>query len=397
MATRVSAPNPIKQPTTSPSSSAAINQVDQRNLFCCRLIIVEYLFSQIPEQLYSKSSKNEVIRPIAKPAVITSSTQPESASKRHSTPNISTSAVDLSIDLYSQYKKHLVETSKVTPSSSSNKDPSSSTSSQRSTTSVQSTKQSQQQQQQQFATKLPSEKTPAGSFLKDPLSSSSSPKISASSSSPKISSLPLTVDSMINKSLQSPKSNSSSTPMKTPSNLQSPTSNHQRSSSSQKVATTSSTTNSTNRSSNDPSHHRTDQHHKASSSSNRPSSNSSSSSSSSRRSTPAGFSSSHDQQVRSFCFSTNSFNVFHRFQSSRSHSSQVTIPSGLSQALQWDPTTLQLAAAALANPQLLNSPVFDPALFTSMFASAANMVPSSQSPTSSRQQHSQNINNNRRT
>lgn len=377
MATRVSAPNPIKQPTTSPSSSAAINQVDQRNLFCCRLIIVDYLFSQIPEQLYSKSSKNEVIRPIAKPAVITSSTQPESTSKRHSTPNISTSAVDLSIDLYSQYKKHLVETSKVTPSSSSNKDPSSSISSQRSTTSVQSTKQSQQQQQQQFATKLPSEKTPAGSFLKDPLSSSSSPKISASSSSPKISSLPLTVDSLINKSLQSP------------------TSNHQRSSSSQKVATTSSTTNSTNRSSNDPSHHRTDQHHKASSSSNRPSSNSSSSSS--RRSTPAGFSSSHDQQVRSFCFSTNSFNVFHRFQSSRSHSSQVTIPSGLSQALQWDPTTLQLAAAALANPQLLNSPVFDPALFTSMFASAANMVPSSQSPTSSRQQHSQNINNNRRT
>jgi hypothetical protein len=75
----------------------------------------------------------------------------------------------------------------------------------------------------------------------------------------------------------------------------------------------------------------------------------------------------------------------------------------LSQSLQWDSATLQLAAAALANPQLLNSSVFDPALFNSVFATAANMVSSNQSSSSSssrqqqqQQQHSQNTNNNRR-
>jgi hypothetical protein len=80
----------------------------------------------------------------------------------------------------------------------------------------------------------------------------------------------------------------------------------------------------------------------------------------------------------------------------------MTLPPGLSQSLQWDPATLQFAAALANNPQLLNSSVFDASLFNSVFASAANMVSSNQSSSSStssssRQQHSQNTNNNRRT
>ncbi|CAF4261684.1 unnamed protein product, partial [Adineta steineri] len=71
----------------------------------------------------------------------------------------------------------------------------------------------------------------------------------------------------------------------------------------------------------------------------------------------------------------------------------------LSSSIQWDSATLQLAAA-LANPQLLSSGVFDSTLFNSVFGTTPNMIASSQSSSSSsssRHQHSQNTNNNRRT
>ena len=77
----------------------------------------------------------------------------------------------------------------------------------------------------------------------------------------------------------------------------------------------------------------------------------------------------------------------------------MSLPSALAQSLPWDQATFQLAAA-LANPQLLNSSIFDPALLSSVF-SAANMTAPNPSPSSSRtqqqQQHSQNTNNTRRT
>ncbi|CAF4011847.1 unnamed protein product, partial [Rotaria sordida] len=361
MATRVTT-NPIKQHTSSHSIST------------------ESVTSQLSEQSSIKSNKSDIVRPIAKPAIVSPLSQPDSTTKRNSTSNSST-VIDLTMDLFPQHKKHSNEssnsTSRINTHSSSNKDlslsqrPSSS-----STSSMNISK-----QQQQFATKLPSEKSPAGSFLKEALlTGSSSPKLSAS---------PLAVDNMLNKSLNSPKTNTNTTTMKPPPlpppppittiALQSPTSHTQRSSGSSKS--------STNRSSTDYTHHRTDQHiqqQKPPSSSNRSQSNtvSPSISPSSRRST-TGFSSTHEQQINA----------------NRSLSSQVALSSALSQSIQWDPATLQLAAAALANPQLLNSSVFDSTLFSSVFANAANMVSSNQSSSSSssRQQHSQNTNNNRRT
>lgn len=78
----------------------------------------------------------------------------------------------------------------------------------------------------------------------------------------------------------------------------------------------------------------------------------------------------------------------------------MSLPSALTQSLPWDQATFQLAAAALANPQLLNSSIFDPALLSSVF-SATNMAVPNSSPSSSRvqqqQPHSQNTNNTRRT
>jgi hypothetical protein len=147
------------------------------------------------------------------------------------------------MDLFSQYKKQSNESSKSNTHSSSNKDlslserPSSS-----STSSVNHSK----QQQQQFATKLPSEKSPAGSFLKEALLTGSSV--------PKMSTSPLAVDNMINKSVNNPKPNtntSNTSTMKPPTTLQSPTNNTQRSSGSNKSTTS--------RPSTDFTHHRPDQ------------------------------------------------------------------------------------------------------------------------------------------
>lgn len=74
--------------------------------------------------------------------------------------------------------------------------------------------------------------------------------------------------------------------------------------------------------------------------------------------------------------------------------------TALAQSLPWDQATFQLAAAALANPQLLNSSMFDPALLSSVFSATNMAVPnpsSSSSRTQQQQQHSQNTNNTRRT
>jgi hypothetical protein len=151
------------------------------------------------------------------------------------------------MDLFSQYKKQSNESLKLNTHSSSstttNKDLSASQrSTPSSTSSVDYAKQ--QQQQQQFATKLPSEKSPAGSFLKEALTGSPSPKISTS---------PLAVDNMINKTLNSPKPNTNISTMKPPpppATIQSPVNNTPRSSSSNKSTT--------NRPSNEFTHHRTD-------------------------------------------------------------------------------------------------------------------------------------------
>jgi len=151
------------------------------------------------------------------------------------------------MDLFSQYKKQSNESLKQNTHSSSNKDvslsqrPSSSP-----TSSVNQSKQQQQQQQQQFATKLPSEKSPASSFLKEALLTGSSV--------PKISTSPLAVDNMINKSINNPKPNtnaSNTSTIKPPTTLSSPTNNTQRSSGSNKSTT--------NRPSTDFTHHRSDQ------------------------------------------------------------------------------------------------------------------------------------------
>ncbi|CAF3440340.1 unnamed protein product [Rotaria sp. Silwood1] len=360
MATRVTT-NPIKQHT--PHSTPT-----------------ESITSQSSEQSSIKSTKTDIVRPIVKPAIVSPLSQSDSIIKRNSTSN-SSNVIDLTMDLFPQHKKHSNEfsnsTSRINTHSSSHKDLSLSqrpTSSSTSSINITMQQQQQQQQQQQFATKITSEKSPAGSFLKEALlTGSSSPKLSAS---------PLAVDNMLNKSLNSPKTKTNTSTMKPPpplpppttTTLQSPTNHTQRSSSSSKS--------STNRPSTDYTHHRTDQQvqqQKTPSSSNRSQSSTASPTSispSSRRST-TGFSSTHEQQ------------------SNRGLSSQVAIPSALSQSIHWDQATLQLAAAALANPQLLNSTVFDPSLFNSVFASAASIVSSNQS--SSRQQHSQNTNNNRRT
>jgi hypothetical protein len=149
------------------------------------------------------------------------------------------------MDLFSQYKKHSNESSKINTHSSSNKDLSLSQRPTPSPTSSVNPSKQQQQQQQQFATKLPSEKSPAGSFLKEALLTGSS--------SPKISTSPLAVDNMINKSLNSPKTNTNTSTMKPPAAIiPSPTNNIQRSSGSHKSTT--------NRSSTDFTQHRTDQH-----------------------------------------------------------------------------------------------------------------------------------------
>jgi hypothetical protein len=145
------------------------------------------------------------------------------------------------MDLFPQYKKLSNEstnsTSKSHTHSSSNKDLSSS---QRVTSSpTSSSNNSKQQQQQQFATKLPPEKSPAASFLKEALL--------IGSSAPKLSTSPLAVDNMLNKSHNSPKTNT-----KPPSTtLQNPLPNTQRSSVSNKS--------NTNRPSTDLTPHRTDQ------------------------------------------------------------------------------------------------------------------------------------------
>ncbi|CAF3612232.1 unnamed protein product [Adineta steineri] len=346
MATRV-ATNPIKQHTSRPSSTDSVT-------------------SQVSEQSSNKINKSDIVRPIAKPSIVS---QPESSTKRNSTPNFS-SVIDLTMDLFSQYKKSSNESSSPTlkqhTHSHSNKD--SSSSSQRSSSTVHNSK-------QQFATKLPSEKLPAGSFLKEALSGAAAPKMSTS---------PLTVDNMLNKSQNSPKTNTNTSSSKSSTTIQSPTTtNTQRSSTSSKSHSNRHSTDFTSTS------HRIDQQIqqqlKTPSSSNRSQSaivspSSSISPAASRRPT-TGFTSAHEQQ------------------SNRGHSSQISIPPTLSSSIQWDSATLQLAAA-LANPQLLSSGVFDSTLFNSVFGTAPNMIASSQSSSSSsssRHQHSQNTNNNRRT
>jgi len=192
------------------------------------------------------------------------------------------------MDLFPQYKKHSNEsansTSKSHTHSSSNKDFSSS---QRATSSP--TSSSNNSKQQQFATKIPSEKSPAASFLKEALL--------IGSSAPKLSTSPLAVDNMLNKSHNSPKTNT-----KPSTTLQNPLPNTQRSSVSNKSDT--------NRPSTDLTPHRTDQQQKSSSSSNRSQSNRASPSSispASRRST-TGFTPTHDQQVNA-----NSFEMFNSY------------------------------------------------------------------------------------
>jgi len=136
------------------------------------------------------------------------------------------------MDLFSQYKKQSNESSKLNTQSSSNKDLSLSQRPSSSSTSSSVNHSKQQQQQQQFATKLPSEKSPAGSFLKEALLTGSSV--------PKMSTSPLAVDNMINKSVNNPKpstNTSNTSTMKPPTTLQSPTNNTQRSSGSNKSTT----------------------------------------------------------------------------------------------------------------------------------------------------------------
>jgi hypothetical protein len=193
------------------------------------------------------------------------------------------------MDLFSQYKKQSNEsansTSKSHTHSSSNKDLSSS---QRATSSPTSSSNN-SKQQQQFATKIPSEKSPAASFLKEALL--------IGSSAPKLSTSPLAVDNMLNKSHNSPKTNT-----KPSTTIHNPLPNTQRSSVSNKSDT--------NRPSTDLTPHRTDQQQKSSSSSNRSQSNRASPSSispASRRST-TGFTPTHDQQVN-----VNSFEMFNSY------------------------------------------------------------------------------------
>jgi len=193
------------------------------------------------------------------------------------------------MDLFPQYKKISNEstnsTSKSHTHSSSNKDLSSS---QRATSSPTSSSNN-SKQQQQFATKIPSEKSPAASFLKEALL--------IGSSAPKLSTSPLAVDNMLNKSHNSPKTNT-----KPSTTIHNPLPNTQRSSVSNKSDT--------NRPSTDLTPHRTDQQQKSSSSSNRSQSNRASPSSispASRRST-TGFTPTHDQQVN-----INSFEMFNTY------------------------------------------------------------------------------------
>ncbi|CAF1439354.1 unnamed protein product [Adineta ricciae] len=350
LATRVST-NVVKQHTSRPSPTGSAS-------------------SHSSEQSSHKSSKTDLNRSLVKPSV---ASQPETATKRNSTPNLP-SVLDLTMDILSQFKKPsdelLLAPHKAHSPSLSNKDPSSS--SYRSSSSSSSSSHS-KQQQQQFATKLPSEKSSASSFLKDALMTS------ASAPSPKMSSSPLTVDNMLSKSHHSPKSTSSTSTSasKLSATAQSPTPNPHRSSGSHKS--------SSSRPSVDFSSHKNEQQiqqQKTSSSSNRSQANIGSSA------TPK--SSSVSPASRR---STSTFTGTHESQSNRSHTSSMTIPSSLSQSLQWDPATLQLAAAALSNPQLLSSTMFDPTLFNSMFGTVPNIVSSNQS-SSSRQQQSNN--NNRR-
>jgi hypothetical protein len=196
----------------------------------------------------------DVIRPVAKPAIASPSSQSDSSSKRISTPNIS-SVIDLTMDLFSQYKKQSNDSTSSTPRvnnhSTSNKDLSLSQRPTISPTISTNNSKQQQQQQQQFATKVPTEKMSTGSFLKEALLTGSSVTPSPKTSSPKMAASPLAVDNMLNKSINSPKTNTNTSTIKPTTTLQSPTNHNQRSSGSHK--------HSSHRSSTDLTHHRTDQ------------------------------------------------------------------------------------------------------------------------------------------
>ena len=142
------------------------------------------------------------------------------------------------MDLFPHYKKRPNESS-----SHSSKTPTHSPSTKDLSLSQTATSSINNSKQQQYATKLPSEKSSGGSFLKEALMTGSS--------SPKISSSPLTVDSMLTKSLNSPKTNLNTTTKPSPT-LQSPTNHVHRSSGSSKS--------NTNRPSTAFTHNQSDQH-----------------------------------------------------------------------------------------------------------------------------------------
>ena len=185
-------------------------------------------------------------------------TSPSDLSIKRSSTSNSATVIDLTTDVYSHHKKQTNDLPASAPRihshSSSTKDPSSV---QRTAPSTHSSKQQQQQQQQSFATKLPSEKSPAGSFLKEALLTGSSVTSTPKTSSPKISASPLTVDNMLSKSIQSPKSNSSASTNKPSAIPSSPTTPHQGGSSSSANHQRSSGS-SSHRPSTDVNHHRAD-------------------------------------------------------------------------------------------------------------------------------------------
>ena len=164
----------------------------------------------------------------------TSTPHSDSAAKRLPSTNPS-SVIDLTMDLFSQYKKPNQEASpRVHSHSPSIKD---SASPQRSSSSSLT-----HNSKQQFSTKVSSEKSAAGSFLKEALLTGAT---STPSSSPKVPSLPLAVDNMLNKSMPSPKTNPNTSTIKSPGLISSPSHTSQRSSGSMKVPSNRSSTDST--------------------------------------------------------------------------------------------------------------------------------------------------------
>ena len=170
------------------------------------------LLKGIETKTTSKTHQPDLIRSMAKVTNVSPTPSSDSSTKRVSIPNPA-AVIDLTFDSILQHKKPIQEnTSSAIRVSSQSSTPKDSSPSHKISSPSMNPK---QQPTQSFATKAANEKHLTSSYLKDALLPGALVSTPPKTTSPKVSASPLAVDNMLNRNIQSPKLNSSSTLTKT--------------------------------------------------------------------------------------------------------------------------------------------------------------------------------------